>query len=703
MSSEGRSGGLGAVYAGTVLLSAFLLFQVQPLISKFILPWFGGSPAVWTTCMVFFQSLLFCGYAYAHFSEHFFRPLLQSLVHLSLLAAAVMLLPITPDAAWKPGTGDGDPTWRILGLLAMSVGVPYFVLSSTGPLVQAWFSRTYPGRSPYRLYALSNIGSLAALVSYPFVFEPALNTGKQAWYWSAGFVMFALLGGYGALTIRRLGRAAEIAIGDDREAFALSDTAANNTAAGDASASLGRRLLWMALPAFASIMLLATTNHVCQNVAVIPFLWVVPLSLYLLTFIISFDHERWYVRRWFALGAALATFLVAGLAEWPLELHFAYELGLYFAAMFGVCMLCHGELVRLRPSPRHLTMFYLMISAGGALGGVFVSLIAPQIFTTFFEWKLSLLGGYVLATALLLGDRNYRWFRQRPWLGIPAATLGLMGLLLAIDYQSGTGRVPLAEARNFYGEVAVIERAADDPLEHDRVMFHGSIVHGVQFMNPPKHDEPTTYYSPQSGVGRALAFYGRRPQMRVGAVGLGVGTLAAYPQPGQSMRFYEINPEVIRMANEYFTFLKNCRGQVETVLGDARLSLEQESPQRFDVLVLDAFSGDAVPSHLLTKEALEIYLRHLVDDGAIAIHITNTYLDLGPVVRALAERGGLRRARIKSGSNDSLALHDADWMLLTRNEELLGELSAVSDPAEWQASESLLWTDDHSNLFEILK
>lgn len=679
---------IGLVYAGTVFVSAFLLFQVQPLISKFILPWFGGSPAVWTTSMFFFQVLLFCGYVYAHLSEHYLKPLLQGLVHVALIVAALLLLPITPDPSWKTAAA-GSPTWRILCLLAMTVGVPYFVLSSTGPLVQAWFCRTFPGRSPYRLYSLSNIGSLAALISYPFLFEPAFSVGTQAMCWSAGFVLFGLLCGYGATWIWRMGHCG------------LAPPHATDFSP-DVAPAWWQRVLWVSLPAFASLVLLATTNHACQDLPPIPFLWIVPLGLYLLTFIISFDHERWYHRRLFATATLVLTLALAGRREWSWDLGVAAELGLYFASLFAVCMLCHGELVRLRPSPRFLTSYYLLISAGGALGGVFVSLIAPLVFKTYFEWQMALVGGYVLAAVLLL---FWRW----PALGRPqapfAVPLGaaIAGLAFVIYSQAGSGSVLLAEMRNFFGEVAVIERDADEPYSHDLAMVHGSIIHGVQFVSHQRRREPTTYYHAHSGLGRALQLYADRPQLRVGAVGLGIGTLAVYARPGQVYRFYEINPDVIDLAQQHFSFLRDCRGTVEIKVGDARLSLEQEAPQAFDVLVLDAFSGDSVPSHLLTQEAFGIYLRHLKPDGTIAVHITNTYLNLAPVVRALAQQHRFSRVRIESDFDGPRQFYQAEWMLLSRNEQLLSALQPFAETNEATQTEQILWTDDHSSLYKLLK
>jgi hypothetical protein len=755
---------LAVVYASTILVSAFLLFQVQPLVSKAILPWFGGSPAVWTTAMLFFQSLLFCGYAYAHLSEHYLAPGVRAVVHLGLIVLAVVLLPIAPDASWKPADSQ-DPTWRILGLLGVSVGLPYLVLSSTGPLVQAWFSRTYPGRTPYRLYALSNLGSLAALLSYPFVFEPAFALGVQTSMWSWGFGAFAVLCGLGAIGVWRCGRepgppdgnetvgawdgAEQRPSGHDEQAAAgTSLRSAPGTLSGSdgkpgaesngqvdatgaslrsapgtlAPSSLARptfahRGLWLLLPAFASLVLLATTQHVSHDVTPIPLLWVLPLSLYLLTFIICFDHPRWYRRGPMAVATMVLMLLVAGFAELPFDVGFVQELALHFAAMFGICMLCHGELVRLRPDPRYLTLFYLMISAGGALGGIFVCLIAPRVFDTYFEWKIGLVGSYLLAAVLIASELKGR---LRAWLDpsrsrepreawaatIPALTgvVCMAGLLPIYNWQLSGGRPTLAQTRNFFGEASVIERVPEDaPEERDLALISGSIVHGVQFVRVDKRHEPTTYYGRMAGAGRAIEFFRDRDDLRVGVVGLGVGTLAIYARPGQTYRFYEINPEIVRLAETHFTFLQDSPGKVEMVLGDARLSLEREPPQHYQVLVVDAFTGDAIPVHLLTREAVDIYLRHLADDGVLAFHVTNTYLDLIPVVYRLAEAHGLEVAHISTESDWDLAQYGADWMLLTRNAELLESLrpSAAADPPDRKSGP--LWTDDYSSLYEILQ
>ncbi len=413
------------IYVITTLASALLLFEVQPIIGKFILPWFGGSPAVWTTSMVFFQTLLFAGYAYAHLSQKLLGARTQAVVHIALLAVAACLLPIAPDASWKPDV-PAAPTWHILSLLGVSVGLPYFVLSATGPLVQAWFCRAFPGRSPYRLYAVSNFGSLVALMAYPFYVEPHLAVGRQAWYWALGFAGFAVLCALCACLAALAGRSN---VGDEPSAIGNAPAAAREP-------SRSVRCAWLALPALASLMLLATTNHVCQDVAVMPLLWVAPLALYLLSFIICFDHPRWYRPGWYA-PAALLLLLAVGVVDQLITtgsgvaFSFGQEIGLQLAALFAFCMLCHGELARLRPDPRYLTSYYLLISAGGALGGWLVSLVAPLVFATFFEWRLALVVGCLLAAWVLVEGQPQSLLRRRFALIAPALLLVFVGLSCA--------------------------------------------------------------------------------------------------------------------------------------------------------------------------------------------------------------------------------------------------------------------------------
>lgn len=769
-------------YLATTFISAFLLFQVQPIISKAILPWFGGSPAVWTTAMLFFQTLLFAGYAYAHFTQRL-RPAVQAALHVALLAIAVAIYPILPGPNWKPIDGS-NPAGRILLLLTVCVGLPYFVLSATGPLVQTWFSRDYPDRSPYRLYSLSNVGSLSALLTYPFLIEPRLVISSQGHAWEIGFFVFAL--GCGFLAVRawlirrparqfsaarpfESARLVQAEVGGLVVAAAVANSAAINpyqvalsggailqtspptttrakaesttieksdsaTDADDAAPGWGRRLLWLVLPAFASLAFLATTNHVCQDVAVIPFLWIAPLSLYLVSFIICFDHERWYIPRLYA-AMTLLVFLAGGLwatrAAWTPYFnmdaaHFEkiqIEVALSFAGMFLICMLCHGELVRLRPHPRYLTMFYLLIAAGGAVGGLFVSLLAPVIFQTgYTEWIIALLGGCALAVAIILGTEKNGFVRRYPWLFVPGFII--VGVAL---YHAAVSSVPvnsrmIAARRNFYGVVSVVATSLEvkkGQREPILQMVNGQTWHGMQFQDEPLRPLPTTYYGHESGVGRAIDWFQKRNTadhgVRIGAVGLGVGTLAAYARANDQFVFYEINPQVRQLAEKYFTFLRDAdemlkhgSGQLDIVMGDGRLSLERElstlPPRRFQVLVIDAFSGDAIPTHLITREAGDIYSRQLDSQGVLAFHVSNHYLDLEPVVRGLADYLNFTMLKIESRQDNSVGTYQADWMLLT-NKSNTQFLAATSKYAEKPPAnpKSLLWTDEYSDLFEILK
>jgi hypothetical protein len=784
-----------ASYAAAIFVSAFLLFQVEPLVSKAILPWFGGTPAVWTTCMLFFQSLLFAGYAYAHFSQRWFSPRNQAVIHLAVILVALCLLKVIPSASWQ-SENMSDPVVPILLMLTATVGLPFFALSATGPLLQAWYVRSFPGRSPYRLYALSNIGSLLALVSYPFFFERQFDLGQQASFWSTGFGVYATLCGITAISLWMLFHQAEsrapLTIDDQdaacngigypppangssgRLAAMQPKMPAKPVAGGELGAvadpKLWQRAVWLLLPTFASVALLATTNHICADVTVMPLLWIVPLSLYLLTFIIAFDHPRWY-RPTLAAGLTLlAIYIVALIYNNGMGAQSIYDCGSVgkgmrlaaetmfgpggavstqtgptlfsigflgnlawnFAAMFGICMLCHGELVRQRPDPRHLTAFYLMIAAGGALGGVAVSLVAPRVFTTYHEWDLMLQFGSMLALALVGRAAMQAYARRvvaKPvephWraaliYGLPLAIVGVIVLNdLSGFLQHSNGGVQL-RARNFFGTLTVLERNVDDPENHYFILQHGRITHGIQFADASRRRQPTSYYSEISGVGQTIKHYRHdgRSGLAIGAVGLGIGTLASYPEKGDSITFYEINPSIVDIAEsgKWFTYLPDCKergAECDVHLGDARLVLDREladtDAKRFDVLVLDAFSGDAIPAHLLTEEAFQIYLSHLVTaveegrDGAIAVHITNRYVDLEPIVRGAAERYGLKMVRIQTKRDDAQAIYPSDWMVLTRNQSLIDELSPSAVAATGPVKPAILWTDARSNLFDALK
>ena len=676
-----------SLYAVTIFVGAFLLFQVQPLIAKFILPWFGGSPAVWTTCMLFFQVALLAGYGYAHLAlSRLGRR--QWVVQVGLLVLAVATLPIVPGERWKPVTS-ADPTWRILGLLSVSVGLPYLTVAATGPLLQGWLARVAPGRSPYRLYALSNLASLGALLTYPVVVEPMLTRRAQAIVWSVGFFGFAILCAVCAFL--------------SRSGVAMQSHGAKPQAA---KTSVFTRLLWVLLPACGTMLLLATTNKICQEVAVIPFLWIVPLSLYLLTFVIAFDGPRWYrrgVMLWLlpvaVAGVTTVMFLGSGFV-------IAVQLGTYCAALFIACMICHGELARLKPPAAGLTGYYLMLSAGGALGGVFVAIAAPLLFVTYFEYPLSLIVTGVLAMSVLFTDRSSSLYNGRPnWAWLCMITLSmLMGYFLIASHLQEPGRV-VAAARSFYGAISVVERDEDRSLAHNYLMRHGGITHGLQFASDEERRTPTTYYGRTSGAGLLLQHFMKGSPRRVGAVGLGAGTLATYGQSGDVFRFYEINPQVLDFAQTYFTFLRDSPAKVEHVLGDARLSLEREPDQHFDVLVLDAFNGDAIPVHLLTREAFDLYRGHLNRGGVIAVHITNQHLDLRPIVQGAADYLGLKTLLVldDQGEDKHNPQFTSLWMLMSADEAFLKSLPIRPFTQTPSKVPPTLWTDDRSSLFPILR
>jgi hypothetical protein len=701
------------LFAVTIGVGAFLLFLVQFILGKQILPWFGGVPAVWTTCMLFFQVLLLAGYGYAHLLGSR-GPSRQRGVHLVALALSVGLLlariapwpsPITPSDGWKPGPGE-EPIGAILVLLLFTVGLPYFVLATTGPLLQNWFARCFPGRSPYRLYALSNLGSLFGLLSYPFLLEPRMDLAAQGWLWFAGFLVFAI-GCAGCAIL--VGRTAPVPI---RAAEAVDREEPLDP---EMPPTGRRRALWFGLAMTASVMLLAITSQISLEVAVIPFLWMLPLALYLLSFVLCFEYEGAYRRAvWIpillvAAGGTTAVIYVG------IGVPMLVQLGVYLATLFTVCMVCHGELVRHKPHPRYLTGFYLYVSAGGAAGGIFTGVLAPALFPDLWELPLALIAACAFALAVVRpqpasGDPvlDGILLRMRGQVSAPLRGACVVILAAVLGYHAHREfRDYFHVERGFFGVLRVDEAGGADKVR--RRLKHGRIIHGVQFLDPTLSREPTSYYGPTSAVGLAIQHHPRRlagQPLKLGVVGLGVGTLASYAEERDAVRFYEINPDVVALSSgpaPVFTYLRDCRGTVDISLGDARVNLEREPVQGFQVLALDAFSSDSIPAHLLTLEAGRVYLRHLAEDGILAVHISNRYLDLEPVVRGLAAALGLVIIRIDSEeANEKVSR--STWMLLTRDAATLAA-PAIKDAAAEPPEEdrSLLWTDTYSNLLEVFK
>ncbi|MDY7232151.1 fused MFS/spermidine synthase [Hyalangium rubrum] len=709
-----------ARYALTLFLSAFLLFGVQPLVGKFALPWFGGTPAVWTACMLFFQAALLAGYAYAHVVATHLRPRAQVRLHLGLVAFTVAVLaarawlagsPVAPGPEWRP-TGAEGFTSRLLAMLAVTIGLPFFVLSTTAPLLQSWFARARPGVSPYRLYALSNVGSLLALLGYPFLVEPYVPRSLQGWGWAVGFLVFTVGCSVCAWDMWRRGE--ERATGQDAPKEGAEAPAQEEPRPG-----VGRTLAWLGLSACASVLLLATTNQLSQDVAAGPFLWVLPLGLYLLTFILTFEREALYSR---SLCMLLLVASMGGVARAIIEgPHFPlpFQLLAHGGALFAGCMVCHGELYRLRPSPRHLSAFYLWVSVGGVVGGLFVSLVAQRIFDTYAEYPLALAACCAVMVGVLMkrpeGERNVA--RVGRLLRVFVLAGAVMGLVVAVLDSRKEVRLT---ARNFFGVVQVLEQYRADPLWHQYSLKHGAINHGFQFIRPGRRPLPSAYYTPEGGLGLAIAEQRRLRQeagqvqaLRLGVLGLGVGTSAALTQAGDTMRFYEINPKVTSLARGeggYFTFLADSPAKVEAVEGDARISLESElergEPQAFDVLALDVFSSDSIPLHLLTEEAVDLYRKHLAPRGVLAMHLSNIHMDLVPIALAHARAFGLHATLVTNElKGDALS---STWMILSADPAFSWGATFVAAGAtvarvELAEPPPFTWTDERSSVLPVLR
>jgi hypothetical protein len=699
--------------AVSLFLSSFLLFMIQPLIGKYILPWFGSSPSVWSASLLFFQVLLTGGYTYAYTLIRSLTPRRQAYVHWLFLGVSILTIllgaffwrvPLLPGATWRPSDVD-YAFWDVIKVLLVAVGIPYFLLATNSILLQAWYSVLYPGHSPYRLYALSNLASLLGLLCYPFLFEPLLSVRAQAHWWTLGYGLYFASACVLAWRFMRLSSVTPVQTGSSSSSVPI--------AGPESSAPRWNiRLLWVLLPAIASLLLLATTNQITQEIAVIPFLWILPLTLYLLSFILCFESDRWYGRGRFTLvliltAAAYRLTLTGG----PL-VEFKIQIAAYCLLFFVCCMICHGELARLRPAPRYLTSFYLTVSVGGALGGLFVNLVAPMLFIYYWELPLGLalcFAVYLVLTLLLRQGR--RWMATFLMAVSQAAVLYVivsLGIQNVRDIQINS----LWMARNFYGVLRVKQDVLGDERELAYDLVHGITLHGLQFTNPSKRSMPTTYYWEGSGVGLAFTHYPNRSTgMKVGVLGLGVGTLAAYGRSGDTIRFYEINPLVIRLARGeggYFTYLQDSAAHIEIVLGDARLSLEREleqsGSQDYDLLVLDTFNSDSIPVHLLTREAFTLYLQHLKPGGILAVHVSNRVLDLEKVVSRMANEFGLQMVSIFA-SSDGPGTSASRWELLTTNQAFLEDAAihdyvVTTDKADKHIQ---LWTDDYSNLFQILR
>jgi hypothetical protein len=671
-------------FYAVVALSAFLLFLVQPLIAKQILPWFGGSSAVWTTCMLFFQGALLLGYAYSDVSPRALGPRRQPKLHIVLALLALIVLPIIAPESLKPAGGE-EPITRILMLLAVTIGLPYVLLSTTSPLIQSYYARLNPGRDPYRLFALSNAASMIALVSYPVVIEPFVGTRMQAIGWSVLFAVFVVLVATLAWRVSRV----------DAQTSVTHDVVAVEPL------SALTQLRWVAFSAAGSMLLLAVSNHITQNVASVPLLWLAPLTLYLLTFILTFDGTGWYKRN---LYAGPFFVLVIGMCFLLVDKDFQFDLvvqtTVFCIGLFVVCMMCHGELVLAKPAPSQLTRFYLLVSIGGAAGALVVSVVAPLLFSTYLETAVALLVAALLFVPVAQATHPFL-----QWLAVLLA-VGVVGTGAWFVKQEHDNAI--AVTRNFYG---VLKVKSYDEIGSDNYLLrlvHGAILHGEQYPHDKWRFQPTTYYTPSSGFGRAVnAQRAMAPQtvntQRIGMIGLGVGTVAAYCRAGDVCRIYEINAEVERLARKHFTYLADSPAKPEVIIGDARLSLAREANNHFNVLAVDAFSGDSIPMHLITQEAVRAFMGQVAGNGILAYHVSNRFLNLPPVLAEIADREKLVGVVVEDPSQKDNTLHSSStWVLLARSADALKGIGEAGAPLT-RTEGAPLWTDDFNNLWSVVK
>ena len=644
----------------TIFLSAFLLFSIQPIVARQLLPLYGGTPAMWTACLLFFQAVLILGYHYAHRLSSLGISS-QRLHHTWVLLVPLFFQILASGFVVSEG---GDPTLSVMKRLFLLCGLEAMVLSATSPLLQQWYEAA-TGRAPYRLYALSNAGSLLALLAYPVLIEPLVPLRWQLAGWRIGYWIFAAL--CATLAWR---------------------FASQRERAAPVSVPRGQFALWMLLSGLGAMLLAATTNQLTLEVAVSPFLWVLPLAIYLACFILVFESERWYQPHIFGSVAAVAVMMAVMAQVGGLSMPLWVRLGIYCLTLFTGCMICFGELVARKPEAGALTKFYLAIALGGAAGTAFVALVAPRIFTSYVEFPLALMGCMAV---------RYLGWRNEPGVGvaryaIPGIAITAALVLLARQDADGV----LEKRRNFFGTLRVsLSKDEVGPLKE---LYNGTILHGYQYQDADKRRVPTAYYGPNAGAGAVLASLGA-PRARVGIVGLGVGTLARYGRPGDTYRFYEINPDVVDIARTQFSFLRESAADVEIVVGDARRMLERERGQ-FDVLVVDAFSSDAIPTHLLTLECARLYQNKLKPGGALLIHISNKSVDLAPIVRGLGAALGWNAVRLHSEGR-----YGSTWMLLTGNAELLAlpairEITTVYGDRE---PAPMVWTDDFASLWRVLR
>jgi hypothetical protein len=726
------------VYTSAIFVSALLLFSVQPLFTKMVLPRLGGSPGVWSVAMVFFQSLLLAGYAYAHFLMQIKNRTIPVAVHLALLVAAMMTLPLSIASWWGEAPSSGFAFW-LLGLFVVSIGLPFFALAANNPLLQAWFVRTgHPaGPDPYFLYASSNIGSFLALLSYPVLLEPMFSLRTQNLLWSAGYgLLFLLIAGCGTLLLRSPARE-------------MADLQTEETKAPPPSWSLRGR--WVFLAAVPSGLLIAVTAHISTDVAAAPLLWVLPLSLYLLTWVLVFQSRPLLPHKWVLLAQPIAIAGDVALLAIGGEQNLLLTLGGHLLCFFVIAMACHGELARTRPAAKYLTGFYVALSFGGMVGGLFAGLIAPFVFSGVAEYPillalaalcrpfdgderlpqltrwywllLAIVAIALIAPTYMKAGKVWSWLEEhRVWV---AGSVGALAALAALGLNAGrwkifaTAVVALALIRLYPSDDGRVETVRSFFGVHKivvtsngqyHVLMHGTTIHGAQkYLNDDGtpvtgRPEPITYYHKDGGIGRAITAVRERKgaPLRVAVIGVGSGTLTCAAEPGESWKFFEIDQTMVDTARDpkYFSYIQNCAPDFKPVIGDARLTFAKEPDGVYDMIIVDAYSSDAIPIHLATEEAMKIYKDKLAPQGVVVMHVSNRHLELESVVVGIAEANDLKSWVYNEDSGrDDEYIFATDVVVSAREEADVGQLAASDKWTETEPTEGeRVWTDDYSNI-----
>jgi MFS family permease len=687
-------------YFISVFISAFLIFQIQPIISKIILPWFGGGASVWTTCMLFFQFFLLIGYLYAYLLTKILKVKHQIVVHLVFLLCSLFLLPYNISDIQNT-LSSGPPTWAVLKVLFLGLGFPYLILSANTPLLQHWFTRETNGANPYRLYAISNIGSFLALVSYPVLIEPFMTLDWQVKLWSSIYYLFVLLVAWIFFIVAKQ---------NNKDSHFIPEHIINP------KVGSFRLTLWFMLSALGVVLLVSTTNALTQNVPPVPFLWLAPLAIYLLTYVVTFSNLGIYVRYLWLPFFMLLSFVALLIYFIGGQFDIITQLLIYLLILLCGCMICHGELNSLKPKQGNTTLFYLVLSGGGVFGSFLVSFVAKSVFDEFLEFPLAIFSVLVLATASLLWNKQDILADAKPILSgvnhrhlsilaAGSAVVALVWLLAFSKLNNQYQQYDIAKARNFYGILTVKDITKDKVNE--RRLIDGTTSHGSQSLPLSKSAVPLSYYRPGTGVQLVIEELSSDSKLQVGIIGLGVGALAAYGQPGDHYTFYEINPLVSDFAHKYFSYLDRSQAEVEVKLGDARVSLQHEldlgQNNGFDLLIIDAFSGDLIPTHLMTHEAFLLYQQHIKTQGVMALHLSNRHLSLLPVIIQHSITLDMQVMLFETPGNGNE--HDAQWVVLTTNSRitqspnLIYQQSVISK----EQYKKVLWTDDYSSLLPILK